>query len=331
MKGMNERTFYVWEYLLRSEVALNSASSRRVFPGALIHDGRGYACIHPWPEFGDAELGVHLQSLLSDCPTALAQRALACLEVDGAARAAGVSLFADVEIPVSHYSWSFGHATGPQLRRLVDEGWLAIKCKGYSNWGETLRFLEATQKWMLQHAPGCELRFRIDFNHCLTPDAFHKFIEFMPLKLYRALDFVEDPYPYERDQWVASQQRWGIKLALDKGWQRGTEGFAAVVVKPARRDWRSVAALHGECPLVLTSAMDHPLGQMFAAYEAACAVRDLGPERVGLTGLCTQHLFAEDDFSVRIPCHGGVLSPDFVGGGLGFGDLLEGLPWLRLS
>ena len=28
---------------------------------------------------------------------------------------------------------------------------------------------------------------------------------------------------------------------------------------------------------------------------------------------------------------GGHLQPDLVGGGLGFGDLIEGLPWRRLT
>ena len=51
---MPPEPIYVYEYLLRSGVALNSASHRRTFPGALIRVGSGFGCVHPWPEFGDA-------------------------------------------------------------------------------------------------------------------------------------------------------------------------------------------------------------------------------------------------------------------------------------
>lgn len=322
---MPDAPVYFWEYLLHSGAALNSASLRRAFPGALILHGYGVGCIHPWPEFGDPPLEDHLLSLQQGTPTPLARRALDCAALDGAAREAGVSLFQDLAIPASHYSWSFGHPTTPQIDRLLRESWPALKAKGYPNWGETLRFLEACQRAAGSH----DLRFRIDFNGCLDPVAFNKFIEFMPLKVYRALDFVEDPCPYDPDSWQAARSRWNIPLALDKGWQSATLGFDSVVIKPARRDWRTVAALHPGKDLVFTSAMDHPVGQMYAAYEAACALAELGP-RVGLSGLCTQHLFATDAFLERVKSPGGLLQPDLVGGGLGFGDLIHKLPWRRL-
>ena len=64
------------------------------------------------------------------------------VEIDGEAREAGVSLFEGMEIPRSHYSWSFAQATEPQIQRVVSEGWAALKAKGYANYGETRRFLE---------------------------------------------------------------------------------------------------------------------------------------------------------------------------------------------
>ncbi len=323
---MPDEPIYFWEYQLHSEAALNSASVRRSFPGALIRRGAGVGCLHPWPEFGDAPLAEQLQSLQAGTPTTLAQLALDCAEWDGAARRAGVSLFDGLEIPASHYSWSFGHASGPQIDRLLDEGWPALKAKGFANWGETRRFLEACE-----HATrGSSLRFRVDFNACLTPADFHKFIEFMPLRLYRALDFIEDPYPYDATAWQDSRERWSVRLALDKGWRKGSDGFDRVVVKPSRRDWREVAARHPGQTLVLTSAMDHPIGQLFAAYQAAKARAELG-DRIDLCGLCTQHLFTGDPFLERVSSPGGRLQFDRSGGGLGFGDLIEKLPWRRLT
>jgi o-succinylbenzoate synthase len=315
---------YVHDYLLRTGAALNAVSARRTFAGALIRVGEGYGCIHPWPEFGDAPVEQQLQWLAEGVTTPITAMALHCAEVDGAAREAGMSLFEHLPEVRSHYSWSFSHDTEPQLRRVIEEGWPAIKAKGYAAYGESIRFLEACSKVLEPHGT----RLRVDFNGVLDHTAFAKFIEFMPLRVYRQLDFVEDPFPYEADAWEAMRQKWGVRLALDKGWRDGTHGFDAVVIKPARRDWRLVAAQHPTASLVMTSAMDHALGQMFAAYQAGLAAAS--GHALDYAGLCTEHLFERDAFFERVHSHGGLLQADRSGGGLGFGDLLTSLPWRRL-
>ena len=80
---------YVHEYLLRSGVALNAVSQRRVFAGALICVDGGYGCVHPWPEFGDAGIDEQLELLSCGITTPLTDAALRCAEKDGAARRAG--------------------------------------------------------------------------------------------------------------------------------------------------------------------------------------------------------------------------------------------------
>lgn len=322
---MTDTAIYVHEYLLRSGVTLNAVSQRRLFAGALIRVNEGYGCIHPWPEFGDAPVEEQLRLLAQGITTPVTAMALRCAEVDGQARRAGVSLFEGLPVPRSHYSWSFSAETEPQVERVLAEGWGAIKAKGYSNYGETTRFLEGCARRFQDRG----VRLRVDFNGVLHKLTFEKFVEFMPLRVYRALDFVEDPFPYNAEAWEQVRQRWGVRLALDKGWKDGTHGYDAVVVKPARRDWRTVAAAHPEKPLVMTSAMDHALGQMFAAYEAATALAEGYP--LDYCGLCTNHLFESDAFFERMSSHGGVLEADRSGGGLGFGDVLETLPWRRLE
>lgn len=315
---------YVYEYLLRSGGTLNAVSVRRVFAGALICVEGGYGCIHPWPEFGDAPVTEQLRLLREGVTTPVTAMALRCAEIDGAARRAGLSLFDGLEIPRSHYSWSFALDTGAQMQRVLDEGWPAIKAKGFVNHGETTRFLEACARRFETQG----VRLRVDFNGVLVRSAFEQFLESLPPCVSHALDFVEDPFPYDAAAWEAVRQRWGVRLALDKGWKNGTQGFDAVVVKPARRDWRTVARTHPHHPLVLTSAMDHALGQMYAAYEAAVALSE--GQALDFCGLCTEHLFEKDAFFERISPRGGQLSADRSGGGLGFGDVLEALPWKRL-
>ena len=317
-------SIHVHEYLLRSGVALNARSVRRVFAGALICVDGGYGCVHPWPEFGDAPVEEQLRLLSEGVTTPVTAMALRCAEIDGAARRAGASLFEGLEIPRSHYSWSFATDTETQMERVLTEGWPAIKAKGFANYGETACFLEECAKQF--EAQG--VRLRVDFNGVLDRLAFEKFIESLPKPVSCSLDFVEDPFPYDAAAWEAVRQVWGVKLALDKGWKDGTQGFDAVVVKPARRDWRLVAHTHPQHPLVLTSAMDHALGQIFAAYEAAVA-RSEG-QALDFCGLCTEHLFEKDPFFERVSSHGGHLTADRSGGGLGFGEVLEALPWRRL-
>ncbi len=315
---------HIHRYTLRSGAALNSASVRREFPGALIRVDDGFAAVHPWPEFGDAPLEVQLQTLAEGGTTPLLERALHCAALDGEARRRGVSLFENLEVPESHYSWSQSRPTDWQFDYLRRKGFKALKVKGFANYGETTRFLECCAK----AAP--EVRLRVDFNGCLDRLTFAKFIEFLPLRVYRQLDLVEDPFPYDADGWQQVREKWGVKLALDKGWRSGTQGFDAVVVKPARRDWRTVTTHLPGSPLILTSAMDHGLGQVYAAYEAALCRQQMG-EQLSLCGLVTHHLFDHDAFFERLDVEDGVLQVDPSGTGLGFDDVLEGLPWESLT
>jgi len=320
----HDTAIYAYDYLLRSGVSLNAVSQRRVFAGALIRVNEGHGCVHPWPEFGDAPVEEQLRLLAQGITTPVTEMALRCAQIDGAARRAGISLFENLEIPRSHYSWSFAAETEPQMERVLAEGWPAVKAKGFSNHGETMRFLAGCARRFEEQG----VRLRVDFNGVLDRLTFAKFVEFMPLHIHRALDFVEDPFPYDADAWEHLRQRWGVRLALDKGWKQGTHGFDTVVVKPARRDWRTVAQAHPDKPLVMTSAMDHAFGQMFAAYEAATAQAE--GHSLDYCGLCTDHLFEKDAFFERMSTHGGHLQADRGGGGLGFGDVLENLPWRRL-
>lgn len=324
---MSQPQIDVHEYLLCSKVALNSASVRRTFPGALIRVRGGHGCIHPWPEFGDPPLEDHLRSLQGSAPTALAAQALQCAALDGAARAEGRSLFDGLEIPRSHYSWSFGLPSAAQMQRIAQEQWPALKAKGCANVGETREFLNQCSRFMGDQPLG----LRVDFNACLLEEDFARFIEFMPLRTYQRLDWVEDPFPHDPKAWQRMRQRWGVRLALDKGWREAREGFDRVVIKPTRRCWRQVVELHHRSTLVFTSAMDHPIGQMYAALQAALALAELGADRLDYAGLCTQHLFECNAFLERVQSPGGRLQADLVGGGLGFGDLLQALPWRRLE
>ncbi|HEY2572457.1 MAG TPA: hypothetical protein VGH65_00265, partial [Verrucomicrobiaceae bacterium] len=109
-----------------------------------------------------------------------------------------------------------------------------------------------------------------------------------------------------------------------------SRGFHVAVMKPSRREWREILPnLPRERKVVMTSAMDHAIGQCFAAYEAAMAWKQLG-DRMDWCGLCTEHLFEKDAFFERIHSRGGMLQVDRNGTGLGFDEVLAKATWKKL-
>jgi O-succinylbenzoate synthase len=131
------------------------------------------------------------------------------------------------------------------------------------------------------------------------------------------VDFVEDPCPYDPDVWTALREQTGLRLALDR--TVADEGVDVLVIKPALQDVPRTGK-----EIVITSYMDHPVGQLHAAAIAArCATSSR-------CGLVTHVLFEPNDFSQRLRLDGARLVPP-GGTGIGFDDLLERVPWKKLA
>ena len=147
-------------------------------------------------------------------------------------------------------------------------------------------------------------------------------------RLGGAVDFIEDPCPFDRDVWARLESSSGLRLAADRACARpGADRFLGVL-KPAVEDADAVvaAAARSGRKLVVTTNMDHPVGQLWAAWHAARAAS--AGVLAGPCGLLTHTLFAEDEFSRRLSVSGGVLIGP-PGTGLGFDDLVQALPWRR--
>ncbi|MBN8459485.1 MAG: hypothetical protein J0M04_16780 [Verrucomicrobia bacterium] len=312
---------FVSFYRLRARGFLNAVSGRREFEGALIRLENGFGCIHPWPELGDPPLAKCLADLAGPRARAIVRRALRCVQYDAAARSHEESLFEEMEIPQSHAT--LATADPLALDEAVAAGFQMVKLKCGGDLQKDAAFLTA----MAGEYPA--LRWRLDFNETSDVPQMASFLTGLPVAVRHALDFVEDPCPYDTADWLELRRLTGACLAVDREAGPQATGAKVMVIKPAVDEplpLAEAALLHHQ-RVVLTSYMDHPLGQAFAAWEAG----RLGLQFPGLPGVCglqTHHLFEPDAFSEML----GPWSPSFKapsGTGLGFDDLLEALPWTR--
>ena len=319
---MSQLLWY-WHYRLKSRRDLNARSKRREFEGILLRDGEGgHGCIHPWPELGDPALQKCLEDLGGARRWPIVRRALRCVEMDGAARSMKDPLFEELEIPESHAT--LAGCDEEQVRRAVDAGFTRVKLKAGGAGTAELVFLGR----MSALHPG--LRWRLDFNESGDAAELGERLAGMPAEVLSRIDFLEDPAPFSETTWSALHRRTRIPLAVDREAAPNVGAAQVMVIKPAVDEpWllAEAAAARGR-QVVVTSYMDHPLGQAFAAWEAGRLALQF-PGLVGVCGLQTHHLFEPDAFTEAL----GSWTPGFnapPGTGLGFDDLLDKLPWKRV-
>jgi O-succinylbenzoate synthase len=174
------------------------------------------------------------------------------------------------------------------------------------------------------------IQWRLDFNETLTPEQAADFLLGLKEKTRAAIDFVEDPCPFSENAWNDLRRKTRVKLAVDREAAPLSAAAQVMVIKPAIDEpfLLGEAAIQHSQRVVMTSYMDHPVGQTFAAWEAARLELQF-PGLVGLCGLQTHHLFEPNEFTEAL----GPWSPDFKipdSNGLGFTELLDALPWTRL-
>jgi O-succinylbenzoate synthase len=309
-------------YRLKARGFLNSISNRRDFDGALIQIDGGYGCIHPWPELGDPTLEKCLADLAGARRWPIVRRAIRCAEYDRESRNFENSLFEEMEIPASHAT--LAKTNTREIVLAVEAGFTTIKLKAGRDPETEAEFLET----MAGEFPA--LKWRLDFNESLSAKQAADFLTSLTEKTRAAIDFVEDPCPYSETAWLDLRRKTRVNLAVDLEATPQASAAQVMVIKPAVDEpfLLGEAALNHNQRVVLTSYMEHPLGQAFAAWEAARLELQL-PGLVGLCGLQTHHLFEPDEFTEAL----GPWSPDFKapeGTGLGFDDLLAALPWTHL-
>ncbi len=309
-------------YTLYPVGALSARAAAQPREGVLLRgDNGGYACLQSWPELGDSPLEYELDALREGSPLRLGVRALKCMEIDGEARAKGVSLFAGLKVPRSHATLTVS-ATPSQVYNLHQRGFRVGKIKVIPKLASTVERLTN----LAAMVP--DWKWRVDFNCTLSVDETLRFWDMLSDAMKARIDFIEDPCYYDVDSWQRLQDA-GIPLGYDLPVQnesiiphRTTKPMMRLV-KPARH--------HSNAGMpVFTTYLDHPLGQCWAAYNAALFYKDVPAEEVPLCGLVTQHIYRSNAFAEEL---GLDITPDFIpprGTGLGFDALLSALTWKKL-
>lgn len=323
-KTVSMNIVFYYEYSLTACGPLNAKTAELCRTGALIRtDEGGYGCIHPWTELGDASLQEELEALRRGAPLPLGLRALDCAAADGAARKQGINLFTGLHIPDSHAT--LPSCVSPATVRLMDmKGFKAGKIKA----GANLSAVKERLTILASMAPSW--RWRLDFNGSLNETEALKFWKSLSHDLRCQIEFIEDPCPFSLSSWERLVDA-GMSLALDLGSDQVHQPPmykdlpVTRIVKPARE--ATPDDLYD--PPVFTTVMDHPLGQLWAVYEAAYYYRNALPTEIPLCGLSTHLLFQPDPFIDQM----GGLNPKVSipeGTGLGFDQMLEELPWKAL-
>jgi o-succinylbenzoate synthase len=322
MEFLGRNDIWISPYRLRARGFLNAVSSRREFEGVLIRAGQGFGCIHPWPELGDPPLEKCLDDLKGRRFWPIVRRAMRCAEYDDAARSREESLFEEMEVPHSHAT--LVKADAGELDAAVAAGFTTVKMKAGRDVAGVADFLERMR------AAHPALKWRLDFNESLDVDAAGAFLAGLSPQARRALDFIEDICPFSETAWEALWKNHRVPLAVDRESAPHRKAAQFTVIKPAVDEpfLLSEAAAMNSQAVVMTSYMDHPLGQAFAAWEAA-RTELLFPGLVKTCGLQTHHLFEKDAFTELL----GEWKPEFTvpgGTGLGFDEQLADLAWVRL-
>lgn len=310
-------------YQLKSRTQLNRLHQSLIREGTLLRiefadASVGYSDLFPWPELGDPTLAQALKTLqegVVDGVEILA-RSFENAKLDAQARTQNRSLFAGLKIPSSHFTAINHHFDPIELRAL---GFSRVKVKMGRDLQSDIRWLDQLLREIPDH-----LLLRLDFNSGLSVTQAERFIEILGPQRLRRFDFWEDPCPFDPLAWAHLSQ--AVSLAADRIAGDNANAYQFRVIKPAVLEPISQAARAEQmgAKIVVTSYMDHPVGQCFAAYWAA-RLQDTAV----ICGLKTDHCYENNAFSEFISSQG----PEFkapIGAGIGFGDLLQKQDWRAL-
>ncbi|MFQ5729143.1 MAG: enolase C-terminal domain-like protein, partial [Waddliaceae bacterium] len=217
--------------ILFAPYELQGKSSFSNRQGALLkfqfQDGSvGYADCHPWAELGDLPLKEQLSRLRAGTFTPLTDRSLIFAKIDAKARSQQQSLFSNLSIPPSHYLLE-------DAEQPIPDGFSSVKRKVGKSPSEEIPQVVALFNRLPKHT-----KVRLDFTSRLSKRGVEEYLRAIQKDIGK-IDFIEDPFPYDRNSWETIQNNYGVRLACDHQSEKrlgDTESHCVTVIKPAVQD-----------------------------------------------------------------------------------------------
>ena len=329
-------------YRLLKKKKLNSKDHGEFQQGALIRvqsdDGFwGVADLCPWSSLGDLSWQ---QEILESGP--LFQRSLQLAEEDLQARRAKIS-FCEKEITFLNNDLVLVD-DGPSLDFLTElkkHADRVVKVKVDSK-------INQWAYWLNQIDFAIQLR--LDFNSSLTTQEFTDFLNLLNPSTLSCIQYIEDPTVFELTSWSIWNQKVPLAIDFQPEWQKisaesqakafawlkkNRTAFQNLILKPTRQNlnwaWGQLAT-ELNLNLVLTSAMDHPVGIAHGLRLAQDFIqKNFSPQSYGFL---TLNLYQPTEFHQNFVQHENQLkfskqsSLDF---GIGMTKALSQLSWLSLD
>lgn len=325
--------FYRYELEPMNELGVLAGASIR--EGALIkvqwpNNKFGFSDLFPWPELGDVDLETQLVAMSLGRLTSLAEQSIWLAKKDADFRSRQLNIFAGAPRIKHHYLINdISKFNDNILGNLRSSGFTTVKIKVGKRLEDEARFVSR----LIRQNP---LLVRLDFNAKIDFESYKRFMNSIDLTERAKIEFVEDPFPWNLEQWKEAAAF--VPLALDNefekvNWDEFKERppFKIIIVKPARRDvdLDIKLALQHDLKLVVTSSLDHPVGVAHAC-NIAIEIKKSYPSLLLDCGCLTLRSYKSGDFFSRVQATG----PFFTGvngTGIGFDDLLQRLEWTPIS
>ena len=324
--------YYPYELVPKGRLGNKAQSASR--QGALLKvifsdDKVGYSDCFPWPELGDHSLEEQLRNLKKGHLTELTEQSIVFARADAEARFKGESLFKELKVPKSHALFTdLALLSSEELESLSNSGFTKIKVKvGSHPEKESQKILS-----LEPHLKKLSIKLRLDFNSSLSMSKLEEFLVRLG-PVVKMIDFIEDPIPFNDRAWKELQQKWNIRIALDRMQGIPLEeikkgSFALLIIKPANQNWKKLVQLAKEMqlPVVVTSYLDHPIGQLYSAWVASQILMNKEVE-IEDCGLLSHFAYNVNQFSVLLKDENGCLIPPYETG-IGFTKLLSEITWI---
>jgi O-succinylbenzoate synthase len=180
-----------------------------------------------------------------------------------------------------------------------------------------------------------DVKIRLDFNSRLTWNTFESYMKGLTPAAKRMIEYLEDPFPYEKDLWKEARQI--LPLAAD--WalrdiplnQEEPIQADVLVIKPTHEDvnGRIEQCQKWGCKMVVTSNMGHPVGVMQCNYIAQDLAKRFAKMMLD-PGCLTFDQFEPTEFNSVLNVTGPFVKR-VAGWGIGFDFVLKSQKWNSLK